>query len=473
MPDRSENQSYTVLVVEDDSAMRELLAESLGEEGYVVRSASGGREGVRCVEHDGVDLVVTDLRMPDMHGLDMIREIRTLPSPPDVITITAFGTIDTAIKAMKLGAFDYITKPFEIDQLLIAVDRALKDRKLRDEVARLREEVAGKYRFDNIIGKSRAMQEVFDLIRRVADNSVTVMITGESGTGKELVARALHYNSARASRPFMAVNCAAIPGTLLESELFGYKRGAFTDARQDRVGLLQEANGGTVFLDEVAELPPQLQAKLLRVLQEREVRPLGTTQSVPIDVRFVSATNRNLSQMLHAGQFREDLYYRLNVIQIDIPPLRERPEDILLLASHLLGIAGERAGKAVRSISPRAAKLLLSYPWPGNVRELENVIERAVALSQRDEIDTVDLPSTLLERRSPDVLAEAAARQLTLSDLEREYIQQILDEEGGNKTRAAQRLGLDRKTLYRKLEEYRRGPGSTPSAREESDPGKH
>jgi two-component system response regulator HydG len=254
----------------------------------------------------------------------------------------------------------------------------------------------------------------------------------------------------------MALNCAAIPDTLIESELFGYKRGAFTDARQDRSGLLQEANGGTAFLDEIGELPPQLQAKLLRVLQEREVRPLGATASVAIDVRFVSATNRNLQQMLQSGQFREDLYYRLNVIQIDIPPLRERPEDILPIVSHLLESAARRTGKEVKGISPRAAKLLLVHPWPGNVRELENVIERAVALSQRDEIDTADLPHSLLERKAPDVLAEAAARQLTLSDLEREYIQQILDEEGGNKTRAAQRLGLDRKTLYRKLEEYRR-----------------
>jgi DNA-binding NtrC family response regulator len=451
------NEIYTVLVVEDDGAMRELLAESLTEEGYAVLQAPGGRDGVRQVRSGNVDLVVTDLRMPDMDGLDMIREIRTLPSPPDVITITAFGTIDTAIKAMKLGAFDYITKPFEIDQLLLAVGRALRDRELRHEVARLREEVAGKYRFENIIGRSAAMQEVFSLIRRVADGTVTVMITGESGTGKELVARALHFNSSRASRPFMAVNCAAIPGTLLESELFGYKRGAFTDARQDRTGLLLEANGGTVLLDEVAELPPQLQAKLLRVLQEREVRPLGTTQSVPIDVRFVSATNRDLEQLLGTGQFREDLYYRLNVVQIGIPPLRDRPEDILPLVGHLLEQAATRTHKVVDGISPRAAKSLLAYSWPGNVRELENVIERAVALTQHREIDVSDLPPALLQRRSPDVLAEAAARQLTLSDLEREYIQQILDEEHGNKTRAAQRLGLDRKTLYRKLEEYRRG----------------
>jgi DNA-binding NtrC family response regulator len=457
MPERPNgNELYTVLVVEDDTAMRELLVETLADEGYHTLAAAGGRDGVLQVRGGGVDLVVTDLRMPDLDGLDMIRELRTLPSPPDVITITAFGTIDTAIKAMKLGAFDYITKPFEIEQLLIAVERALRDRQLRHEVARLREEVEGKYRFENIIGRSAAMQEVFSLIRRVADTGVTVMITGESGTGKELVARALHFNSSRASQAFMAVNCAAIPDTLLESELFGYRRGAFTDARQDRAGLLLEANGGTVFLDEIAELSPQLQAKLLRVLQEREVRPLGSSQAVPIDVRFISATNRHLEQLLHDGHFREDLYYRLNVVQIAIPPLRERPEDVLPLISHLLAHASLRAKKEVVGIAPRAAKVLAAHTWPGNVRELENVIERAVALTQSRELDVADLPPALLERRHPDVVADAAARQLTLSDLEREYILQVLAEEDGNKTRAAQRLGLDRKTLYRKLEEYRR-----------------
>jgi DNA-binding NtrC family response regulator len=450
-------ERYTVLVVEDDNAMRELLLESLTEEGYRAAGASGGREGVRRVRSDHVDLVVTDLRMPDLDGLDMIREIRTLPSPPDVITITAFGTIDTAIKAMKLGAYDYITKPFEIDQLLIAIERALRDRQLRHELARLREEVADKYKFQNIIGRSPAMQEVFELIRRVADSTVSVLITGESGTGKELVARALHFNSPRANRPFTAVNCAAIPGTLLESELFGYKRGAFTDAHQDRKGLLEEANGGTVFLDEVAELPPQLQAKLLRVLQEKEVRPLGSTKSVRIDVRFLSATNRDLDQALKGGQFREDLYYRLNVVQIDLPPLRERVEDILPLAGHLLAQASSRAGKSVEGLSPRAGKILLSYSWPGNVRELENVIERAVALSQRKRIELSDLPPSLLQKKPADMLVVASDRQMTVSDLEREYILQVLDEEKGNKSRAAQRLGLDRKTLYRKLEEYRRG----------------
>ncbi|MCA9671145.1 MAG: sigma-54-dependent Fis family transcriptional regulator [Myxococcales bacterium] len=446
----------TVLVVEDDAAMRELVVESLADEGYEVLSAGGGREGVKKVRQHHVDLVVTDLRMPDMEGLDMVRELRTLEGTPAVITVTAFGSVDTAIKAMKLGAFDYITKPFEIDQLLIAVDRALRDRQLHDEVKRLREEVRDRYGWGNIIGRSQAMNEVFELIRRVADSPVTVLITGESGTGKELVARALHYSSYRKDGPFVAVNCAAIPSQLLESELFGYKRGAFTDAHADRKGMLVEASGGTIFLDEIGELPSHLQAKLLRVLQEREVKPLGATKPVSIDVRFISATNRALEEMLGSGDFRQDLYYRLNVVQIGLPPLRDRPDDILPLASHLLERAAERAGKTAGGIAPDAAKVLLAYQWPGNVRELENVIERAVALSQNERIQLGDLPRQLVERPAEDLLSGASARRLTLAELEQQYIVRVLAEEEGNKTRAAQRLGLDRKTLYRKLDEYKR-----------------
>ncbi len=454
-----ETSYYSVLVVEDDAAMRELLVESLADEGYQVLSAQGGRQGVEEVRGNRVDLVVTDLRMPDLDGLDMVRELRTLPAPPDVITITAFGTIDTAIKAMKLGAFDYITKPFEIDQLLISIERALRDRALREEVTRLREVVADRYGFDNIIGRSAAMEEVFELIRRLAPSPVSVLIAGESGTGKELVARALHFNGDRADGPFVPVNCAAIPGNLLESELFGYKRGAFTDAAQDRKGLMVEASGGTLFLDEIGELPQHLQAKLLRVLQEREVKPLGSAQSVPIDIRVLSATNRPLAEMIEGGDFRKDLYYRLNVVQIDIPPLRDRPEDVLPLATHLLAKAAERSQKTIEGISPAAAKLLMGFSWPGNVRELENVVERAVALSSGALIDIGDLPPALLESPSTDLVHVAAARDMTIADLERAYIIRVLDEEDGNKTRAAQRLGLDRKTLYRKLEEYRKREG--------------
>ena len=454
--DRAERGRTQVLVVEDDAAMRDLLYDALTDEGYKVELAAGGRAGIDRVRQGGIDLVVTDVRMPDLDGLDALQELRALEPSPHVIVITAFGSIETAIKAVKLGAYDYITKPFEIDVLTLAIDKALEERSLRREVARLRREVTHNYRFENIIGKSPAMQEVFDLIRRLAGSAANVLITGESGTGKELIARAIHYNSPRQKRAFVAVNCAAIPDTLLESELFGYKRGAFTDARQDRMGMFVEAEGGTLFLDEIGDLSPQLQAKLLRVLQEREVRPLGANRAEKIDVRVLSATNRDLEQRMRAGVFREDLYYRLNVIQVALPPLRERSEDILPLVEHFLGAATRRSQKRIVGLRQNAYKALLTYPWPGNVRELENVIERAVALCEESEIALEDLPQQLRERRSPDVLQTALLRNFTLAELEREYIYRVLQAEGGNKTRAAQRLGLDRKTLYRKLDEYER-----------------
>jgi DNA-binding NtrC family response regulator len=464
--ERAERARTQLLVVDDDAAMRDFLSESLMDEGYRVDVAAGGRAGVDRVRAGGVDLVVTDVKMPDMDGLDMLAEIRAPGpmateggNPPHVVVITAFGSIETAKRALKLGAHDYITKPFEIDDLLVAVEKALDERTLRREVARLRKEVARPYRFENIIGRSAPMQDVFALIRRLSGSSANVLITGESGTGKELVARALHFNSPRAKKQFVPVNCAAIPDTLLESELFGYKRGAFTDARTDRPGMFVEADGGTIFLDEIGDLTPQLQAKLLRVLQERELRPLGAARSEKVDVRVLSATNRDLAQRMREGAFREDLFYRLNVIEVMLPPLRDRAEDVLPLAEHFLGEAAARSGKRIGAFTQAALKILLAYPWPGNVRELENVVERAVALAEGDQIGPDDLPSQVRERRSADVLAGALARGLTLAELEREYIHRVLQAEGGNKTRAAQRLGLDRKTLYRKLEEYGRAPG--------------
>ena len=457
--DRAERARTTVLVVEDDAAMRELVVEALSDEGYRVEQAGGGRAGIQRVREGGVDLVVTDVKMPDLDGLDALREIRTIEPSPHVVVMTAFGSIETAIKAVKLGAYDYITKPFDIDALTMSVGKALDERGLRREVARLRSEVARPYRFDNIIGKSQAMQDVFALVRRLAGSTANVLITGESGTGKELVAKAIHYNSPRAKRPFVAVNCAAIPDTLLESELFGYKRGAFTDARTDRAGLFVEADGGTLFLDEIGDLSPALQAKLLRAIQEREIRPLGAARSEKVDVRVLSATNRDLEQLMREGSFREDLFYRLNVIQVSLPPLRDRPEDILLLAEHFLGEARARTGKQVRGFAQSALKLLYQHGWPGNVRELENVVERAVALTEATELTVDDLPPQVRDRRPVDLLSGALARSISLADLEREYIFRVLQAEGGNKTRAAQRLGLDRKTLYRKLEEYGRlGP---------------
>jgi DNA-binding NtrC family response regulator len=462
--DKAERARTQLLIVDDDAAMREFLAESLGDEGYRVEAAGGGRAGVERVRQGGIDLVVSDVKMPDMDGLDMLAEIRATSggdggAPPHVIIVTAFGSIETAKRALKLGAHDYITKPFEVEDLFVAVEKALDERGLRREVARLRKEVARPYRFENIIGKSTSMQDVFALIRRLSGSAVNVLVTGESGTGKELVARALHFNSPRAKKPFVAVNCAAIPDTLLESELFGYKRGAFTDARTDRPGMFVEADGGTIFLDEIGDLTPALQAKLLRVLQEREIRPLGAARPEKVDVRVVSATNRDLAQRMAEGAFREDLFYRLNVIEVVLPPLRDRAEDVLPLAEHFLQEATARSGKRILAFTQPALKILLAYPWPGNVRELENVVERAIALAEGDVIGPDDLPSQVRERRSPDVLQAALARGLTLAELEREYIQRVLQAEGANKTRAAQRLGLDRKTLYRKLEEYARGPG--------------
>jgi len=447
-----------ILVVDDDAAMRDYLKEELEHEGFAVDIAGDGRVGLERVRRGGIDLVVSDVKMPELDGLDLLREIRAVEPCPYVITITAFGSIDTAIRAVKLGAYDYVTKPFEIDQLLLTIDKALTERALRSEVVRLREEVSRRDRLDNIIGRSPAMQEVFSLIRRVASSPASVLVTGDSGTGKELVARAIHSHGPRKARPFVAMNCSAIPETLLESELFGYARGAHSTARTDREGLFVEADGGTLFLDEIAEMPLALQPKLLRVLQDGEVRPLGTNKVERVDVRVIAATNRDLTAHLRDGRFREDLYYRLNVVQIHLPPLRGRSEDVLPLAEHFLARAVARAGKSLRGFAESTKKVMLTYSFPGNVRELENMVERAVALAEGDVIGPDDLPPVTRERKSQDRLSTAVAQCLTLDQLEREYIERVLDAEGGNKTRAALRLGLDRKTLYRKLEEYAAAP---------------
>jgi DNA-binding NtrC family response regulator len=452
----------TILVVEDDDAMRDLLVEELRDAGHRVLSAPGGRLGLDVARAEPPDVVVTDLRMPDLDGFDLIRDLSALPESPHIVMITAFGSIETAIKAVKLGAYDYITKPFEIDELLLLIDKAVGERILRRQVARLQREVERQYGFENIVARSEAMKEILALVTRIAGSTASVLITGESGTGKELIARAIHYNSPRARGPFVAVNLAAVPEGLIESELFGHKKGAFTDARSDRPGLFAEADGGTIFLDEIGELALPLQAKLLRVLQEHELRPLGATKTQRIDVRVLAATNRNLEGMLTEGTFREDLYYRLNVIQLDLPPLRGRPEDVLPLAEHFLAQVGARQQPLRRlRLAPDAQQILLSYTWPGNVRELHNVLERGIALCQGDVLRADDLPNHVREKKPADFLQVALARRMSLAELEREYIERVLDDEGGNKTRAAQRLGLDRKTLYRKLEEYAKERGET------------
>jgi DNA-binding NtrC family response regulator len=459
----AERAPISILVVEDDEAMRELMAEELTDAGYQVKSGSNAAQGLALARTEPFDLVVTDLRMPEMDGFDLIRGVTALPRPPHVVMVTAFGSIETAIRAVKLGAFDYITKPFEFEELLLTIDKALGERALRQRVERLQREVEDRYALGNIVAKSQAMRDVVHLIERIAGSTASVLLTGESGTGKELVARAIHYASPRKADPFVAVNLAAVPETLIESELFGHKKGAFTDARADKAGLFVEADGGTLFLDEIGELALPLQAKLLRVLQEHEVRPLGATKTQRVDVRVVAATNRKLEDMLTTGDFREDLYYRLNVIQVDLPPLRSRPDDVAPLAERILASLGAKASPPrTFRLAADAEAQLLAYHWPGNVRELMNVLERGATLSQGDVVRADDLPTQVRERRPTDMLAAAVARRLSLAELEREYIERVLEEEAGNKTRAAQRLGLDRKTLYRKLDEYARAaPGAT------------
>ncbi|MCX5746868.1 MAG: sigma-54 dependent transcriptional regulator [Proteobacteria bacterium] len=459
-------RSASILVVEDHDTMRDLLAEELGDAGFSVQATGSATAGLELARTEHFDLIITDLRLGEMDGFDLIRGVKTLPDAPHVVMITAFASIETAIKAVKLGAYDYITKPFEIEQLLLVVDKALTERVLHRKVEHLQREVDERYGFANIIAKSQSMRDVLALVQRIATSSASVLLTGESGTGKELVARAIHYNSARNKANFVGVNLAAVPEGLIESELFGHKKGAFTDARTDKPGLFVEADNGTIFLDEIGELALPLQAKLLRVLQEHEVRPLGATKNQRVDVRVIAATNRNLETMLADGSFREDLYYRLNVIQLDLPPLRSRPEDIVPLAEHILEKLSERSatapGPARRwRLSPEAQHLLLAYHWPGNVRELNNVLERGVALCQGEMIADDDLPSQVREKRSADFLGTAVARRMTVAELEREFIERVLEDEAGNKTRAAQRLGLDRKTLYRKLDEYAKDRAST------------
>ncbi|HEY1815385.1 MAG TPA: sigma-54 dependent transcriptional regulator [Kofleriaceae bacterium] len=453
--------SASILVVEDDAAMRDLLTEELGDAGYAVQAAASASAGLEMARAARFDLIITDLRMPEMDGFDLIRGVVALPEAPHVVMITAFGSIETAIRAVKLGAYDYITKPFEMEELLLVADKALGEKALRTKVARLQREVEERFGLGSIIAKSQSMRDVIAMVQRIAGSTASVLITGESGTGKELIARAIHYNSTRAQSPFVGVNLAAVPEGLIESELFGHKKGAFTDARNDKPGLFVEADGGTIFLDEIGELALPLQAKLLRVLQEHEVRPLGATKNQRVDVRVVAATNKQLEAMLADGSFREDLYYRLNVIHLDLPPLRSRPEDIVPLAEHVLAALGAKQlpPKQMR-LAPEAQQLLLSYNWPGNVRELMNVLERGVALCQGELISDEDLPAQIRERKPADFLGSAVARRMTLAELEREFIEAVLADEAGNKTRAAQRLGLDRKTLYRKLDEYARASGA-------------
>ena len=448
-------ETRSILVVDDDLAMREMLASLFREHGYRAEEASRADEALARLAEAEFDVVLSDIRMPGKSGIEMVGDVKRLRPAAPVILMTAFGSVASAVEAMRAGAFDYVTKPFEPEAVLFSVERAVERRVLEEENRTLRRAVERTASLGDLIGASPALRDIAALIRKIAHNRSSVLITGESGTGKEVVARTLHFHGNRAAEPFVPINCTAIPEGLLESELFGHVRGAFTGAHASKRGLFEQASGGTLFLDEIGDLGLGLQSKLLRVLQDREVRPVGGNTSVPVDVRIIAATNRDLEKEMADGRFREDLYYRLAVIPIHIPPLRERPEDVPPLAEAFLR---KHDPSGHHRLTPEALARLTTQPWRGNARELENVIERAVALAEGDEIQPEDLP--LGDRAASDARArpvealvrDGAQRGLSLGELEDLYIDEILRRTGGNKVRAAHLLGIDRKTLYRRAE---------------------
>jgi two-component system response regulator PilR (NtrC family) len=448
-----------ILIVDDERSMREFLAIFLRRAGHRVEAAAGGAEGLTALRGREFDVVITDLRMPGVGGLDILAEAKKLHPETQVVVVTAFATTETAIAAMKAGAYDYLTKPFKVDEVGLVVERALERRVLHRENVVLRDEIKGRYKLDRLIGKSPAMQRVFEVVRKIAPARTSVLLIGESGTGKELAARALHELSARADRPFVAVNCGAIPETLLESELFGHVRGSFTGANADKQGLFEAAHGGTLLLDEVAELPVPMQVKLLRVLQERKVKPVGGVTEREVDVRIVAATNRDLETEVEKGTFRQDLFYRLNVIQLRLPPLRERREDIPLLVDHFVRKFSAEHGRQVGGTDPEAMSALMAYHFPGNVRELENLIERAVTLAPGDRVSAEALPTLKGLSASDSSLGMPAAilpeegmdLERVVEDFERSLLIRALERTGGNRTEAARLLGVTFRSLRYRL----------------------
>jgi DNA-binding NtrC family response regulator len=442
-------ESMKILVVDDEAPIREMIKKGLSQMGGLnAEVAQNGLEAVEKIEKDVFDLVLTDLKMPGMDGLELLKVIKGTRPEVMVILMTAYGSIETAVEAMRIGANDYITKPIDLNELLIHISRTQKENILLRENQLLRMEVRKKFEFNNIIGKSKKMQEIFSLIEKVAPGNSTVIIYGGSGTGKELVAKAIHYNCPRADRPFIPFNCGAIPETLVESELFGHTKGAFTGAVQAKKGLFEEANGGTLFLDEISTILPSVQVKLLRVLQEKELMKVGSTERIKIDVRMIAATNENLEENMKKGKFREDLFYRLHVFPIFLPDLKDRKEDIPLLAYHFLDRYSKEARKEIKRISKKAMKLLLEYHWPGNVRELENAIERAVIMTDQDNLTPDDLPKDLMEGFS-EMIRKGVKDRKSLDDIKFEYMKEIIKEVGGNKRIASEILKVNPRTLYR------------------------
>ena len=464
MTGKSEKPS--LLVVDDEESIRELLEIMLKREGYEVETASSGENAVKALGKRSFDAVITDIAMPGMSGIELLTRVRRQSHDTAVVVMTAHGSTESAVEAMKLGATDYLTKPFQIDEMKIAVTNALKARAMEKENRQLRSELGKTFSVNNIIGNSSAMQPVFEMIMRVSATKANIMILGESGTGKELVAHAIHRNSSDPSAPFVVINCAAVPETLLESELFGHKRGSFTGAVADKEGIFEQADGGSLFLDEVGDIPLAVQVKLLRAIQQKSFRPVGGTEDVTIDVRILCATNKNLEEMAAKGSFREDLFYRLNVIQIHMPALRERREDIPALAEHFLSKFAVTMGKPVKSFSKEAMRMLLQYDFPGNVRELENLVERAVALETQSVILPESLPQKLLMPKTAPAapVARTSAKGTELSgpfdleksveDFERTHIMRALEKTNGLKKKAAALLGISFRSLRYRIEKY-------------------
>jgi two-component system response regulator AtoC len=447
-----------ILVVDDEENIRLVLRTLLKKHGFEVEVADSGEAALALLEAFDPDVILTDVRMPRMGGLDLLATLKAKQHPATVIVMSAYGNVDLAIEAMKAGAYDYVSKPFKPDEIVLVLRKAEERETLRRENRALREQIQKDNQFESILAKSREMLDIFRTISKIADFKTTVLLTGESGTGKELVARAIHKRSSRSEAPFVAINCGAIPENLLESELFGHKRGAFTDASSDRRGLFEEANGGTLFLDEIGELPLNLQVKLLRVVQEDSIRRLGDSKDIDVDVRLIAATHRDLAADVKAGRFREDLFYRINVLLIHIPPLRNRREDVNLLIDHFILRNNARLGTRSRGVSTEARKLLLEYAWPGNVRELENTIERAMVLTETDLLEVSDLPDRIRDALDP-VQVHLASGELsikrTAAAIEQILIRRALTKTKGNRTRAADLLEISHRALLYKIKDYK------------------
>lgn len=453
-----------ILVVDDEESIREFFQIMLKREGYDVLTASNGREALECLKKGGVDLAISDIQMPEMSGMELLSAIKETDPEMAMIMITAFGSTETAVEAMKLGAYDYIQKPFKIDEVKIIIRQALERRTLKLENQQLKKELGTKYAFDNIIGGAPPMLRIYEMVKRVANTKSSVLITGESGTGKELIARAIHYNGPLKDKPFVTVNCGAIPENLMESEMFGHKKGSFTGAIADKKGLFEVANSGTIFLDELGELPLSMQVKLLRVIQEGTFKRVGGTDDINVDVRVISATNKNLEAEVKAGNFREDLFYRMNVIQIHCPPLRERKEDITMLANHFLEKFSKALGIGVKKVSNEAMDVLKRYHYPGNVRELENIVERTVALEPGAVILPESLPRHLLEVQQPAGQLDANKIEIDdqkgidlerlVAEFERTLLTKALQQTGGVKKKAAKLLSISFRSMRYRVDKY-------------------